>query len=331
MKPVHYFQRFSRREDVVTNNTLLLLSRLQSKDHRLLGAVLAEAVDDDGLVVGAQIAQQIRGGEGSVPDGRIFQSAFELLIETKLGDAFGRVQLEEHLERFTIAEQRFLLLLSPEAPRHLRELRRMAGDRGVVLVSLTFARLVEICRGAISGHDFAMAELIEDYESFCSHERLLAEAEARMLVVSARDSIEDNRELLVYYDPVSREHQAVGFLGFYAEKAVRGIGRIRQEVCADLVDGDLRFSEPPNPKLTAEQRRHITTAMERADAYKWNIRSGHRFTLLESFEPTNFRKSGAPMRRWKYFDLREVLGMARGAALPAAAEIAERLNERTWE
>ena len=74
MSNVHYFQRFSQRENVDTNNTLLLLSRIQVSDPRLLRNVLAELFADielgrPGFEVGVQFSQQTSAPSGSVPDG----------------------------------------------------------------------------------------------------------------------------------------------------------------------------------------------------------------------------------------------------------------------
>ncbi|SRR6266478_3986370 len=46
MTQVHYFQRYSQRENVDTNNTLLLLSRIQVEDPRLLRNVLPALFSD---------------------------------------------------------------------------------------------------------------------------------------------------------------------------------------------------------------------------------------------------------------------------------------------
>ena len=84
MNTIHYFQRYSQRENVVTNNTLLLFSRLYTHNPYSFGGFINECLDAP-LGVGVSFVQQKRASsKGSVPDGLISQSSFKIVIETKL-------------------------------------------------------------------------------------------------------------------------------------------------------------------------------------------------------------------------------------------------------
>ena len=86
MSEIHYFQRYSQPENVITNNTLLLLQRLYQYRPRLLQDTLAALFDDTQttLSVGVSMNQQVQVGEHGIPDGALAQDSFRLLIETKL-------------------------------------------------------------------------------------------------------------------------------------------------------------------------------------------------------------------------------------------------------
>jgi hypothetical protein len=331
MKSVHYFQRFSKREDVVTNNTLLLLARIQSHDPRLLTALLQEIVEDEQLVTGAQLEQQITTGKGSIPDGRIRQQSFEILLETKLGDHFDHDQLKAHLGKFTSSGPRVLVMLSTRESPDTHTARQLARKctPPVKVVNLTFGRLIEACRHLVPEHDTALREVVEDYAEFCVDEDLVSAVGERLLVITAGDSFADNEALRLYYDPSSRRHQPVAFFGFYHDKAVRAVGRLDHEVCVDRVRGELHVLDGT---LRKDEESRVSRAMDNAPDYGWDITKGHRFSMMKDFEPSYFAKtSKGAMRFRRYFDLREVLGLNAGENLPDTKGIADRLREKSWE
>ena len=94
MRKIHTFQKYSQRENWVTNNTLLFLSRLQNynnkKFEKVINAILQE--NNLNLNIGVNFCQQERSTE-SVFDGIIFQDEFKLAVETKLFDNFSLSQL----------------------------------------------------------------------------------------------------------------------------------------------------------------------------------------------------------------------------------------------
>src|SRR6266849_2473842 len=115
MSDVHYFPRYSQPENFATNNTLLLLLRLNQynrfKFERFLDALFAEA--------GIEFAkpglyfQQQKATGASVLDGFIAQDSFKIAVETKSGKWFDPIQLEHHLQVFRSEQHKVLILLSP--------------------------------------------------------------------------------------------------------------------------------------------------------------------------------------------------------------------------
>lgn len=89
MCDVHYFQRYSTKENAVTNTVLHLFARIYEHSPKRLRILLNEIADDD-LPIGITFAQQVRS-LGSVPDGSIQQSPIKIMVETKV-DAGGKCQ-----------------------------------------------------------------------------------------------------------------------------------------------------------------------------------------------------------------------------------------------
>jgi hypothetical protein len=113
MAGIHYFQRFSQKENVATNNTLLLFSRLYHYSPLIFAKCLTEMLGDKDIEPGIMFTQQM-WSENSVPDGIINQSAFKIVIETKLSHLFNLDQLQRHLSSFHNEERKILLLLGTE-------------------------------------------------------------------------------------------------------------------------------------------------------------------------------------------------------------------------
>lgn len=336
MSKVHYFQRYSQRENVVTNNTLLLLSRLYSRSPLYLEAFLNDLVETGDIQIGVGFTQQIPSSGGSVPDGLIAQPSLKVVVETKVDTGTRLEQLEKHLEAFGEEEIQVLLLLAPTEPSPNFQKRldvtvrdyNVQRKAGVLHVCTTFDRIIRSYESTLPEHDYEMQELLEDYKDFCAGAGLLPREEYRMRAVPCAKTLEDNRELRVYYQPVGRPYRDHKYLGIYKHKRVQYVGEIETIIAADLTEDGPQVANGDAP-LTPEQRDRLEKAALRArEQHGWDITSGHRFFLVKRFYPTSFRK-GSPggMMAHRYFDLGEILGTER---LPSVEEIAERLSGKTW-
>ncbi len=140
MTDIHYFPRYTQPENFVTNNTLLLILRLNQysrfKFEKFMG-LLCEDSDVQLATSWLQFNQQ-RANTSSVLDGFISQDSVKIAVETKLGPKFNPDQLRRHLEVFGNEQHKLLILLSrdfhfacpatkeytPECPaRHLFRIR----------------------------------------------------------------------------------------------------------------------------------------------------------------------------------------------------------------
>jgi hypothetical protein len=334
MTDLHLFQRYSTRENVVTNNTLLLLlSRLYATSPTLLESVLS-ALFDDAVSVGVSISQQTASPQ-SVPDGMLIQEPLRVVLETKVDSKLHMDQLIRHLEAFEDGERNgFLLTLSPTQPDRefvsaLKEAvtehnRRTEGK--IQPACITFETLVATVLDVAPETDLSLVAVVEDFATYCSDAGLLPRRDFRLRAVPCGMSIADNMKFGVYYEPVSRSSRTCRYLGLYRAKAIRGIGEIATIVEGDI-DGNTLHATSGDP--TKEQSERIVSISKLAHSrHGWDLSRGHRFTVVDSFHETDYRKlSKGGMRSTKYFDLGRVLAHE---DLPPVEEMAPLLNNHTW-
>ncbi|WP_375777817.1 hypothetical protein ACE103_42770 [Bradyrhizobium sp. ma5] len=336
MTQVHYFPRYSQRENFDTNNTLLLLHRLYDYNRfrfeRLLSVLLRDAVTENSSLVGLglQIRQQVGTGLGVI-DGYLYQDSFRIGIETKRSsNSFGIEQLNRHLAGFDQASGGFLFLLSPERPQmsgpQWEALRTTATDRNVILVPVTFGDMIAAARSCLNDYDEGMHALVTDYEDFCSEEDLLPVDRWTLFVPPCGRSHNINVVNQLYFCPAAWSRRKARFLGIYYEKAVRNIGLITKVVQCEINNSGV-VNETVS--LTADEQRRILDAARMAqDEQGWDLTKDHQFFLCSGMSETMFRKSSpGGIMGHRYFDLREHLPVPMPDDL---ADIADGLTEQSW-
>jgi hypothetical protein len=328
MGDIHHFQRYSSKENVITNNTLRLLGQVYNDEPERLETLLGSVVDGTTVDIDLQMAQQ-ESGPDSIPDGALFQPSLRIVLETKRGNSFSTDQLKRHLHAFDGEDQKVLLLLTPREVESddLDEVREAAQERNAVFGNVTFDDLI----GALIGEDGIVSEyetdlrsIVRDYESFCSEQDLLPDDDV-MRAVPCGDTHELNVEQDLYYMPASRGYRSHQFIGVYSDMSIHHIGRLVKDVEVDRVGSSL---EGETEDLTEDQLGRIRGAMDQRPG----IEQGHRFMLVDEFYPTDFSKASKyGMRGAQYFSLREHLGIGESGDLPSTEEIAERLEYASWE
>lgn len=337
MSEVHYFPRYSQPENVVTNNTLLLLLRLHEynrfKFEKFMEAICAE---QEVQLAGSWLQFQQQKGTGkSTLDGFISQDSIKIAVETKLTEAFNPVQLEKHLAVFGAEQHKLLILLSPSLGvipnQQLASVRERAMPRNIQVVHTSFEDIVKKARKCLSTHDEEMLALITDYEAFCSVMNLLPMDEYTLFVPPCGQSFEDNEEFRLYYCPATWSRRNAKYLGIYKEKRVRTIGRIVKVVACNVnLDANTVTVLPDGAEtLTTEEEQRVLGASRKAQKRSWDLSVGHKFYLCDPLEEMDFRKtSSGGIMGHRYFDLGEVL---QGKIPSSVGELAERLRQHTWE
>lgn len=338
---IHYFQRYHSKENVVTSNTLLMLSRLYNYNSGKFFSML------NSLVLGADSSPELSfelqvRGEGSVPDAVIGQPSFKIVIETKLHNQFGKEQLLKHLNNFssedikvllTIDPQRMDSTLSSELQAGIDEYNRSNLPRlisPIKHVNITFERLVQAMEDIVDDRDTEIVDVLDDFKKYCFDEKLIPDGYKWMRAVTVGTTMEDNRELGLYYDRESVNSSEHGYVGLYNKKRIFAIGKLLKTVVAYEENGELKFRPKGGATQTDDEKERIREAIRRAANYGYDLIScRHRFFIVDNFYDTDFRKNSKnPIQKSKFFNLAEMLDYS---AMPDTQKIADDLSGRTWE
>ncbi len=342
MTEIHYFPRYTQRENFVTNNTLLLLLRLyhynRFKYEKFMEALCADQ-DIEFTSSSLQFRQQVGTGP-SVVDGFIAQDSIKIAVETKLDSAFDVTQLENHLKVFGDEQHKLLVLLSTSreaiSTKHLETIQAEAARHNIQVFHTSFEGIVDQARNCLSEHDEEMHALVDDYESFCSDESLLPRDKYTLFVPPCPQSFNLDIEFSLYYCPVTYSRRKAKYLGIYARKTIRAIGRIAKVVACDVdPEADMVMLRAATGELTDEtelteqEERRILGVTRKAKEREWDISVGYKFYLCDEMLATDFRKTSlGGMMGHRYFDLKKELG---GEVPESIAELVTQLRQRNWE
>lgn len=201
MSQIHYFQRYSSRENVVTNNTLHLLMRVYEHSPQRLRALFTQMFEQE-IELGVSFQQQTRGA-GSVPDGRITQAPWTIAIETKVTAGVNFEQLRRHLRDLPSGHKSLLLLLTVETipDADLTAIRAEAAQRGVLFQARTFGQICELLQDNVEAYETHLVAVVEDYISYCDDEKLRRVVSEVLRIVPCGATAELNQRYGVYYHP----------------------------------------------------------------------------------------------------------------------------------
>jgi len=337
---IHYFQRYHSKENVVTANSMLLLSRLYTyssvKFYKFLKTSIFPGVDIE-LTTSLQ-----EKSEGSVPDATISQDSFKIVIETKLYDQFSSEQLERHTKAFGSQMHKVLLSLSKNGiPDHVKtKLDEFLSKENakkqtskILHKHLTFESLINEVREVLDDRDYEMLDVLEDFSDFCYDEKLIPDAWKWLRVRAVGTTVEANRELNLYYDSAySRGLSGFDFLGLYKDKSVRAVGRVVARISAVVSDGEVVFGGEIN-KLTDDIKDRIKKAIIDAEQYGYDLANvPHVYFVVDNFYETNFEKqSKGGLWGQRTFNLEKEIGKNLINKSTTAEKIASLLNGKTWE
>ncbi len=293
MSTIHYFQRYSSVENTVTNNTLLLFTRIYAYSTKLASRFLTELTGES-VEVGLQITQQQRRVD-SIPDGTILQRSFKILIEAKVDAAVDESQLIRHAKTFTDESQKILILLT-KAPLGRQELvlreavRAVAAD--IVFKAVTYETIWEVAKDLFREHEVEMRSIVDDFHDYCNDTGLFDRSMSLLRVVPCGQSWELNNQYGIYFHPSDRGYTRHAYVGVYHDKAVRSIISVDSVFDVELRDGDLNKQCVDGNATDEFDSRLKAIIAEAKERLGWDISVGHRFFCGPNFE-TDFRKSSA--------------------------------------
>ncbi|HAA11432.1 MAG TPA: hypothetical protein DCE41_06905 [Cytophagales bacterium] len=174
MSDIHYFQRYSQPENMATNNTLLLFSRLYHDSPSRFQTFLNALLDDRNVPVGLSFSQQTRTGN-SVPDGLLVQESIKVVIEAKRNAReFYSDQIKRHQEAFGEEQHKLMLLVAPGVVdgEQLKQIRKET-QKGVTVLSTTFEAICTAAQDSVQEYDVELQEVINDYADYCESADLI--------------------------------------------------------------------------------------------------------------------------------------------------------------
>ena len=338
MSEITNFPMYKNKEDIITNHTLFLLSRLYNYNTEKFQLFLNSLIELEETISTKMFFAQQENTDKSRVDGVISQESFKILIETKRGNNFNINQTKRHLSGFDNEDKKILLLIGSEPLEELRfkELRKKTivdynknNKINIDLINTTFEELIEKFKEVIEEFDKDMQELIEDYEILCENENIMNNKKTRMRVVPCGSTIDLNIKYDLYYMPADRGYRSHKYLGIYNDKCIRAIGEVDKisVIECDKNTGEVKITE--GDELNAQEKEKIAEVVEVAyNEVGHKIDSGGRFFLVDKFYETKYKKeSKYGLQGAKYFDIAEIID---GEIPENTKDLAEELNNYTW-
>lgn len=336
---IHYFQRYHGKENVMTANTMLLLSRFYSYSSSMFFQFLKEQFYEDSDFEPEVSLLLQDSGKTSVPDATISQPSMQFVIETKRNNTFDKNQLRRHLSKFKNEDYKVLITLSPKLMKQkdkkevdkIVEKYNLKHKTNIIHANTTFEELTQGIQSIITERDYEMQDILDDYCEYCYHDKLIIVSDAwkKMRMKLAGQTLDFNIENNVYYDSVNHGFSPHEYLALYKNKSIRAVGRIEAIITAINVNGKLQYDvEKGDEKITKKRKDIINKAREEAKGRGWNL-DAERYFFVEKFYETDYPKKTkyAPMGA-RVFDLLERLNIDK---IPDTEQIAELLRKEEWE
>jgi len=330
----HYFQRYYKKENVDTANTMLLLSRLYSFSPNKFFNFLSEFIPEDNTINLSFNLQ--KKNKNSIPDAIIEQQSFKIVVETKLNSNFKINQLIDHLKSFKNEDYKVLLTIDPgEIKENIQIKIKKEIDKynkqhkcNIIHKHITFEKLIDSIRKVIDSKDYEMNEILDDYQDYCFLEKLILDDWKRMRVQLSSQSFEINKKLNLYYCN-DRGFSGHKYLGLYKDKSVKAIGKVTSIITATYENNKLLTENKIN--IDKEKKKKILQAIEEARKIGHDLTKKSQYFFVDKFYDTDFKKitPHAPMGT-RCFNLYEILKCDKNK-LPSTEEIAKLLRDKNWE
>ncbi len=336
MALINQFQTYSQKENAVTNNILLMLSRLYQISPRYSEDYLAAITDDsEGCKVIPSFAQQVGNHGNGIIDGFIHLPASKVIIETKLSSLEIKAKLLKYTDSFEAGKHKVLLHLSShvyssaEEQEIIDELKKVTKGTPIYFYSRTFEEFA-IQLEQLSGknpYDLNLRELSTDFRGYCESNGLIAQDRYMLRAMACGQSFDVNVKYQFYFDDANKGYSSFSYLGIYAQKCVQYIGEVENTIVANYTAKEGLEVIASDHRVTEEQRARLGAAIDESVCNGWRIEVGQPFFLLKDFHQTDFKKiSPGGIFRVRYFNLKEVLKDVH----VGTKEIAEELREKTW-
>ena len=335
---INPFQIYSKGENTITNNILLLLSnlyRINPKIYELfINSVLPENINYEVIPV---FTQQKSQKEGGIIDGHIQTKATKIIIETKISGLDNTKKLINYCKNENLTKTNILIHISDSTFHEttIKSINQKTRIYNFDFVSITFSELLSSLQEIADEYPFneELYRLSKDFYYYCSSMGLIKNV---FRTVPCNKSFELNEKYHLYFQPESRGYSNHQFTGIYTAKEVKYIGKINKVFLAELTEEGKLITKKisGNGEITSEEEnRIINTIREFPEIYIYgDISKGHIFFLFDNndFCPTKFKKTSKyGLLGSRLFDLKVNLEIENVEKL-STLEIAEKLNDITW-
>ena len=335
---INPFQIYSKGENTITNNILLLLSnlyRINPKIYELfINSVLPENINYEVIPV---FTQQKSQKEGGIIDGYIQTKATKIIIETKIAGLDNTKKLINYCKNENPSETNILIHISDSTfdETTIKSINQKIRIYNFNFVSITFSELISSLQEIADEYPFneELYRLSKDFYYYCSSMDLIKNV---FRIVPCNKSFELNEKYHLYFQPESRGYSNHQFTGIYTAKEVKYIGKVNKVFLAELTKEGKLITEKISGEgeiTTEEENRIISTIKEFPEIYGYgDISKGHIFFLFDDndFCPTKFKKTSKyGLLGSRLFDLKADLEIENVEKL-STLEIAEKLNDITW-
>ena len=331
---INPFQIYSKGENTITNNILLLLSnlyRINPKIYELfINSVLPENINYEVIPV---FTQQKSQKEGGIIDGHIQTKATKIIIETKITGLDNTKKLINYCKNENPSETNILIHIS-HSTFDEAAIKSIIGIYNFKFVSITFSELLSSLQEITEEYpNEELYRLSKDFYYYCISMNLIKNI---LRIVPCNKSFELNEKYHLYFQPESRGYSNHQFTGIYTAKEVKYIGKINKVFLAELTEEGKLITKKisGNGEITSEEEnRIINTIRAFPEIYGYgDISKGHIFFLFDDndFCPTKFKKlTSRGLRKNKYYELKSLLNIE-NIENSSTLEIAEKLNDITW-
>ena len=232
---INPFQIYSKGENTITNNILLLLSnlyRINPKIYELfINSVLPENINYEVIPV---FAQQKSQKEGGIIDGYIQTKATKIIIETKIAGLDNTKKLINYCKNENPSETNILIHISNSTfdETTIKSINQRIGIYNFNFVSITFSELLSSLQEITEEYPFneELYRLSKDFYYYCSSMGLIKNV---FRIVPCNKSFELNKKYHLYFQPESRGYSNHQFTGIYTAKEVKYIGKVNKVFLAE--------------------------------------------------------------------------------------------------
>ena len=329
MPRIHYFQRYSSKENTVTNNTLQLITRIYNYSNAIASKLLSDIIDES-IEIGIEINQQ-KKAKGSVPDGVIIQRSFKILIESKVDSAVDDDQIIRHAANFTNEAQKILLLLTKQpigAGREDAIGRKLSStySGGILFKNITYESICNSIKSLFKEYEYEMKDLVEDYLEYCNETKLFDQSRHLMRILPCGESVNLNKKYGIYFHPSDRGYTDHSYVGIYARKRVQCLWQIETVFDIDYKGNKLIKTLVQGKDTDEYDQKIISIIKDAKDVCGYQIETGHRFFCGKKAIETNFVKtSPGGIQGARFINLKDVIGN-----FTDADDIAQKLRNKKW-